>query len=56
MAQNKKVVWAIAKFSENVKNRFLGIAKMQGKATAPLLENIIRRYIYEVEHGKDKAE
>jgi len=54
MAKDKKVLWSVYNISEKIKNEFLGIAKMQGKATAPLLENILRRYIYDVQHGEDK--
>ena len=53
MPQEENKPWQIANFPVSLRNKFVGIAKMQGKSMPALLANIVRRYIYEYEHGKD---
>lgn len=53
MAKAKLVTWAIPNFPEKVKNKFIGMAKIQGKSMRELLANLIRGWLYEQEERKD---
>lgn len=50
----KYTVWAIVRFPEEIKNRFLGWAKTNGKTAAEALEYVVAKFLRETKEGEGK--